>query len=716
MSSTAAMLYQELEQEPFNAHEFVERHAWRTMGTRAQTNCDEFDPMSLHAAFERMIRDLREKNLQMHKKIEKLEMSCKDEEKRHWQRVTELQRKNQSSYSKFKELDERINFVATKVVHLGDQLEGVNTPRACAVEAQRLMNYFSEFLSDEPLKCTIFTDSCQLQLAADIIQKLHLIAQELPSGQKFDTARQRISDKYNQVENELIEEFKNAHQKNEKTKMRRVASVLQNFKSYGKCIDSFIEETQKGSFTSDNIFNEVLPLCDRTNELIISVFTNPESVMGKLVQRIYLGPLKDHISMKLEGQSDPEKYLTNLYDLYTRTAKLSNDLSKFKLGNDSAFLSKQTKCIFQRHLDAYISHEIKFLHDRCSLMLQRYYDSKNHQKKQIQSGGIHDLKREFQVVIANVNFNIGPAIENYGGEIFLSQEVAMNILQETKLAFKRCKVISSQSDLPSNAVRILETLIQYLVIEHIDYAVELGLQAIPLPDAKTPPEIYFFDVTGQANTLFHLFEKQFMDSLVPLVLSSPKHSSCLQRKRELRDQLESKIDTGLDRSISAIIGSIRHILATEQKKSDFKLDADANMQLRSEACAKTVTFLKSQVDNIRRSLDGKNVDVVLTELGTRFHRLIFEHFQQYQYNSLGAMLVICDVNEYRKTVKEFQIPLINQLFDKLHALCNLLVVVPETLKQVCTGEPLAGLDKSVILSFVQLRVDYRSSKLATLFK
>lgn len=36
--------------------------------------------------------------------------------------------------------------------------------------------------------------------------------------------------------------------------------------------------------------------------------------------------------------------------------------------------------------------------------------------------------------------------------------------------------ISSQSDLPSNAVRILETLIQYLVIEHIDYAVELGLQ------------------------------------------------------------------------------------------------------------------------------------------------------------------------------------------------------------------------------------------------
>lgn len=54
----------------------------------------------------------------------------------------------------------------------------------------------------------------------------------------------------------------------------------------------------------------------------------------------------------------------------------------------------------------------------------------------------------------------------------------------------------------------------------------------------------------------------------------------------------------------------------------------------------------------------------------------------------GAMLVICDVNEYRKCVKDFQIPLVTRLFNTLHALCNLLVVVPENLKQVCCGEEL----------------------------
>ena len=56
----------------------------------------------------------------------------------------------------------------------------------------------------------------------------------------------------------------------------------------------------------------------------------------------------------------------------------------------------------------------------------------------------------------------------------------------------------------------------------------------------------------------------------------------------------------------------------------------------------------------------------------------------------GAMLVICDINEYRKCVKEFNILLVTQLFNTLHALCNLLVVVPENLKQVCSGEELVS--------------------------
>lgn len=55
------------------------------------------------------------------------------------------------------------------------------------------------------------------------------------------------------------------------------------------------------------------------------------------------------------------------------------------------------------------------------------------------------------------------------------------------------------------------------------------------------------------------------------------------------------------------------------------------------------------------------------------------------------MCAICDVNEYRKCVKDLGSTLVVNLFDTLHALCNLLLVKHENLKQVCYGDTLVKL-------------------------
>lgn len=52
------------------------------------------------------------------------------------------------------------------------------------------------------------------------------------------------------------------------------------------------------------------------------------------------------------------------------------------------------------------------------------------------------------------------------------------------------------------------------------------------------------------------------------------------------------------------------------------------------------------------------------------------------------MCAICDVNEYRKCVRVLNSPMVTQLFDILHALCNLLLVKHENLQEVCGGETL----------------------------
>lgn len=63
----------------------------------------------------------------------------------------------------------------------------------------------------------------------------------------------------------------------------------------------------------------------------------------------------------------------------------------------------------------------------------------------------------------------------------------------------------------------MDILTQSLLKEHVDYALELGLQGIPIPEAKNQPQIYFFDVVKSCNAIVHLYEKEFVDSLLPLI-------------------------------------------------------------------------------------------------------------------------------------------------------------------------------------------------------
>lgn len=62
------------------------------------------------------------------------------------------------------------------------------------------------------------------------------------------------------------------------------------------------------------------------------------------------------------------------------------------------------------------------------------------------------------------------------------------------------------------------------------------------------------------------------------------------------------------------------------------------------------------------------------------------------------MVAICDLNEYRSCTKPLG-PLVTELFETLHALCNLLLVKPENLQQVCTEDSLVGLKANFISLF-----------------
>ncbi|XP_050438266.1 exocyst complex component 5 [Adelges cooleyi] len=704
----------EMEQDPYDPDEFVERLAYRVFGNSA--DCDNILVDEVQETFVQAIKDLKFLQERQKKKCEKLERVCRDKESLYFGQIQSLQEQNKAGIIAFQNLDERINYVATKVIHVGDQLESINTPRSRAVQVHKLIGYLSEFMSAGPLSVDIFNDPTKVDEAADVIQKLFPIAQELPPG-RYEEAKMKIAKKYDEIERLLIEEFIRHHSRKNLTRMKEVASILTHFKGYSQCVDAFIEYSQANSLSGKNLFADIVPVCEENLQIIAEVFSNPDQVMAKFVLNIYQLKLQNHIATVLSEEKGTASFLEKLSQLHKKTSILSKNLSHFNLGNDDMFLNKLQHNIFQKYLDSYFSSEIKNLKDKCLTMLQKFYESKGHQKKQIQAGGFQELRRDLQTVISTrANFNI-MRIENYGGETFLSEDVAALLLQEFNHALDRCCTLSPSSDIPSNCFQIFEVLTTYLIEEYVDYGLELAIQSVPIPEAKThdPPNVYFFDVAKQVNTIIILLEKQFSDILVPLIITTPKYSQCNSLKKKQLEQTESKIDFGLDRSLNAITGWIKICLATEQKKTDFRPETDIDT-MTSVACKCVVQYLNSNIKHIRQCLDVKNADLVLAELGVRFHRVIYEHLLQYTYNSAGAMCAICDVNEYRKCVKDLGSPLVINLFDTLHALCNLLLVKHENLKQVCYGDTLVGLDYSILSNFIQLRSDFKSQKLSALLK
>lgn len=61
-------------------------------------------------------------------------------------------------------VEDRITYVARKVVHLGDQLESSNSHRQRDIEALRLMEIMKEFQTKAKPSCPEFTDPTRVRI------------------------------------------------------------------------------------------------------------------------------------------------------------------------------------------------------------------------------------------------------------------------------------------------------------------------------------------------------------------------------------------------------------------------------------------------------------------------------------------------------------------------------------------------------------------------
>ncbi|CAI5448182.1 unnamed protein product [Caenorhabditis angaria] len=694
-----ATYVEDLEQEPFDAIDLVERIAWRMTGG-AETITD---PVSLKMRFEEEIGSLQMLCDQFQNKVNTLEKQLNEEKREYVQKLQRQHEKNAEAIDKMKQLDATMQNVSTKVVHLGDQLESVDQPRSRAHDAFQLMQHFDEFLSDQPLNSMIFTDPDKLLESADLVHKLYSISQEL-NKDKFANVQARIAQRYEVVERLLIEEF--ARSQRDEKKMAEVAKILSEFKGYSHCVDRYVEylcQSIHPRGDGGEILADCLQLCRTQQPRISAIFPSPHTVMQKLVLNLFTGKMKEYINARLrecKEVQDNEQYLKDLAMLYSSTLKMCKELEKLHISPDSAFLATLTKSIFDRYISTYSREELSYLNEQCGHILNKFYESKKHVKKQI-GGGLQELKRDVAARLMTV--------ENYGGETFLAEDVAISILQETKNAFNRASQLCDKSELARHVENIVDVLLKFLYGEHLDYAVEIGLAGISLAEPKNEPPAYFYSIVAQCTTIVLLMVKQYDDSIWPIIKDTIVEQTVAKKWQQSLRSLESKMNLGLERQLNSAVGYVK-FLFSEQKKTDFRPESQQIDIRVSPQCKLASKFLSKHVTTMEKGCDGENLEALQSDLATRLFKFMLTHIQQFTYNSTGAVLLLCDVGELRTIVSKWNVQLAFAQWESLLALTNLLAVLPDNLNDAAQSPLLENVDRQLVNDFIRLRADFKTIK------
>ncbi|CAF3592417.1 unnamed protein product, partial [Rotaria sordida] len=695
----------EINQSVFDVDNLIENIAYKS--TDGNVINENFDPSLLESKFRHAMSILQDYQVQTDQNIKHLEELCEKERNTWANSVAQLEELYQSTYTGQQELEMRISVISTKVIQIGHQLESKSNPRQQLIDARTTAKYLERFLDANDDVSLMFQDASKLEQAAHIIHQLYNVLQELPDEPKFIDAKTKVKERYLAIEEELLLEFSRAQVRNDKKAMKKYIKLLSKFKGHNDCIQNFITDCLKGYFDNPNIdiFNSIPQLFTKVSELINEIFDQPEKVTERLIITVYTEKLAPYVRDQLDPYvrnpdlDNMEKYLQTLYTLSKKATKLSNDLQTQKISDDPAFLHKLNQHVFKTYLKTYSKYEINCLEEKFQVHLERVESTGGQRRIKPTGLSITDI---IQQRLLNTTDQVD--------ESRFSPDLAAALLNDCKTAMNRITTLSEGLEAAENILQCFLRLLNALGNQHIETELQYSLQAIPGPEPKQEPDIRFFHAILQTNNSIQLIERYFVMDIAPLLLGTQQQAVLLQTKEKVFGQLEDLINIGIDKALLCIIGFVRNIL-NEQKRSDFKPESDLFISECSPICKRVVRSIDNQIVRLEQTADGKNLTSIFNEFGLRFHRLITDHVFKFEYNISGGLMMLQDISEYKKCSKKFRSSTVEQLFSILHALVNLLVVVPDNLRQVITEGHLASLTRDIIESFVQLRTDYKSARL-----
>jgi len=128
--------------------------------------------------------------------------------------------------------------------------------------------------------------------------------------------------------------------------------------------------------------------------------------------------------------------------------------------------------------------------------------------------------------------------------------------------------------------------------------------------------------------------------------------------------------------------------------------------VNTEPCVACCELLEKVGESAKECLSGKNLEVLLSEVGVAFHSLLLDHLRKFPVNATGGLMLAKDLKSYQDTVATFKIPSLSERFEFIRQLGNVFLIQPEILKSYITEGYLGRIDASLLRPYLCQRTDW----------
>lgn len=495
-------------------------------------------------------------------------------------------------------------------------------------------------------------------------------------------------------------------------------SVLQNEEMWAKLSDPDGDSAELEN-VMEILVDEIKQVIVTEMEIIRKVFRNTAAILKVFLQRVFAQRIQLQVEDYLMTAEEKSTlaYMRTLHLCYFKIGALTKSLKEVftqqnidEEGELAALLDQNFGDIFVPYIESgrYFEAEMRNLHEIITFTLSKFSQMHSHKLSREQSilsrftssssegnkdtskeglmvphlgdkgqGRIGQFMRAVRLERSNSHLRLSATSEDEEhkeADTEISLEHIQKVLIYVAESIKRDLELAESSEIPNDARTFLHTLLDGLGRDVVDVLLEEAV-ANSNQEVKNV-DLSFLKAVRQVSGFIYLISSMVHTVIAPMLSTNADLKSLtVVSLNSYIKRSENTINTITQTAVELCINRLSYLLSRQKKKDFAPKNDDYHLKVpQTHTCEEVSNFLATIHASASNSLDGKNLEEFLTEVGNSFKDLLLDHFKRYNVNGPGGLILSKDIQKYQETIDGWSVSDLSESFSILHNIGNLFTV------------------------------------------